>query len=109
VRLRATADLRERKVQVQGEGTGPIDAFINGLNAQLDSSVRVLDYHEHSIASGADAKAVAYLELRIGDAMTVFGVGIDANIVSASLKAIASGLHRATQRGHVRFADPVTA
>jgi 2-isopropylmalate synthase len=59
----------------------------------------VLDYHEHSIGSGADARAVAYLELRIGaeagSAQTLFGVGIDTNIVSASLKAIASGLARA--------------
>ncbi|MDB5897217.1 MAG: leuA, partial [Ramlibacter sp.] len=50
-----------------------------------------------SIGSGADARAVAYLELRIGD-KTLFGVGMDANIVSASLKAIVSGLQRATGR-----------
>jgi 2-isopropylmalate synthase len=54
----------------------------------------VLDYHEHAIASGADARAVAYLELRVGD-RTLFGVGMDGNIVSASLKAIVSGLQRA--------------
>ena len=54
--------------------------------------LRVLDYHEHAIGSGADARAVAYLELRIGDARTLFGVGIDANIVTASLKAIVSGV-----------------
>jgi len=109
VRLRASADLRERKLQVEGEGTGPIDAFINGLNAQLDSTVRVLDYHEHSIGSGADAKAVAYLELRVGDGLTIFGVGIDANIVSASLKAITSGLRRASQRGQLRFVQTAVA
>lgn len=109
VSLRASADLRERQLQVQGEGSGPIDAFINGLNAQLASAVRVLDYHEHSIGSGADAKAVAYLELRIGDALTLFGVGIDANIVSASLKAISSGLRRAAQRGQLQFATSITA
>jgi len=109
VSLRAHADLRDRQVQVQGEGTGPIDAFINGLNAQLASTVRVLDYHEHAIGSGADAKAVAYLELRVGDALTVFGVGIDANIVSASLKAITSGLRRASHRGQLKFAAAVAA
>ncbi len=109
VSLRAQADLGVRRVQVQGEGTGPIDAFINGLNAHLASAVRVLDYHEHSIGSGADAKAVAYLELRVGDALTVFGVGIDVNIVSASLKAIASGLRRAAQRGHLKFNANVAA
>jgi 2-isopropylmalate synthase len=54
----------------------------------------VLDYHEHAVASGADARAVAYLELRVGE-RTLFGVGVDSNIVSASLKAIVSGVQRA--------------
>jgi 2-isopropylmalate synthase len=113
VSLRVRADLGERRLQVQGEGSGPIDAFVNGLNAQLAAPVRVLDYHEHSIGSGADAKAVAYLELRVGPVegggLTLFGVGIDANIVSASLKAITSGLRRASQRGQLRFAQAVAA
>ena len=56
--------------------------------------MRVLDYHEHSVGSGANAQAVAYLEMRINEAQTVFGVGMDANIVTASLKAIMSGIHR---------------
>ena len=107
VTLRASAYLLEQVVTVEGEGGGPIDAFVNGLNRQLESTVRVLDYHEHSIGSGADAKAVAYLELRIGDAITVFGVGIDDNIVLASLKAIVSGLGRAARQGHLHFASPV--
>ena len=72
--------------------------------------IRVLDYHEHSIGSGADARAVAYLELRIGEAgeggQTRFGVGIDTNIVSASLKAIVSGLSRA--RGGIISAEVQT-
>ena len=54
----------------------------------------MLDYHEHAIGAGAKAQAVAYLELRIGE-RTLFGVGMDSNIVSASLKAIVSGVHRA--------------
>ena len=105
VTLRASAYLLEQVVMVEGEGGGPIDAFVNGLNRRLKSAVRVLDYHEHSIGSGADAKAVAYLELRIGDAITVFGVGIDDNIVLASLKAIVSGLGRAARQGHLHFAS----
>jgi 2-isopropylmalate synthase len=79
---------------VQGEGNGPIDAFVNALSARLGQEVRVLDYHEHSIGSGADARAVAYLELRVGD-VTRHGVGIDGSIVRASMQAILSGLSRA--------------
>ncbi len=78
---------------VTGHGGGPIDAFIAGLNAATGHSVRVLDYHEHALGSGADAQAVAYLELRIND-QTLFGVGMDNNIVLASFKAILSGMQR---------------
>jgi 2-isopropylmalate synthase len=80
------------------KGVGPIDAFVNNWNSTSATQVRVLDYHEHALGSGANAQAVAYLELRIDEQHTVFGVGIDANIVSASLKAIQSGLQRVKRR-----------
>ncbi|MFT7723445.1 MAG: 2-isopropylmalate synthase [Roseateles sp.] len=79
--------------RVQGEGNGPIDAFVNALGVRAGTPVRVLDYHEHAIGSGADARAVAYLELRVGDE-TRYGVGIDGSIVRASMQAILSGLRR---------------
>ena len=98
VRLGAEVTIGARTMQVNGVGTGPIDAFVAGLNETTGAALRVLDYHEHAIGSGADARAVAYLELRVGrdggEGQTLFGVGIDANIVSASLKAIVSGLSR---------------
>jgi hypothetical protein len=62
-------------------------------------SIRVIDYHQHAIGAGADAQAVAYLELRVDETRTLFGVGKDADIVSASLKAIVSGLERARAQG----------
>ena len=88
--------------QIQGQGTGPIEAFVNAVNAVSGIKVRVLDYHEHAMGAGANAQAVAYLELRINEQHTVFGVGMDANIVSASLKAIVSGLQRGQSRGVTR-------
>jgi 2-isopropylmalate synthase len=99
VRLSADVTIGARTVPVSGTGTGPIDAFVAGLNEATGAALRVLDYHEHAIGSGADARAVAYLELRVGrdrgeGQQTLFGVGVDANIVSASLKAIVSGLSR---------------
>ena len=94
VRLGADVTIGARTMHVNGVGTGPIDAFVAGLNEATGAALRVLDYHEHAIGSGADARAVAYLELRVGESQTLFGVGIDANIVSASLKAIISGLSR---------------
>ena len=97
VRLDAEVVVGSRSLSIHGAGTGPIDAFVEGLAAATGESLRVLDYHEHAIGSGSDARAVAYLELRVGE-QTLFGVGIDANIVSASLKAIVSGLQRAQAR-----------
>ena len=84
-----------RALRIEGRGDGPIDAFVEGLNRGLYADIRVLDYHEHAIGSGADAQAVAYLELRVGDGVTLFGVGMDTSIVTASLKAIVCGWRRA--------------
>ncbi len=109
-RLSALVRLAGRQFSIDGSGAGPIEAFVNGLNGHLGAApIRVLDYHEHAIGSGADAQAAAYLEIRVGDELTVFGVGIDENIVSASLKAIMSGLQRASRRGVVGFAAAMLA
>lgn len=94
VTLTADVVMAGRSFSIRGAGTGPIDAFVEGMSQATGETVRVLDYHEHAIGSGAHVQAVAYLELRVGQ-QTVFGVGMDANIVSASLKAIISGLQRA--------------
>jgi len=99
VQLAADVELSGRKFSIRGAGTGPIDAFVEGLGSATGQAVRVLDYHEHAVGAGADAQAVAYLELRVGQ-QTLFGVGMDANIVSASLKAIVSGLQRAQATHH---------
>ena len=94
VRMAAQVDVAGERISIEGAGNGPIDAFVEGLGAAYGETVRVLDYHEHAIGAGANARAVAYLELRVGE-RTLFGVGMDSNIVSASLKAIVSGLQRA--------------
>jgi 2-isopropylmalate synthase len=94
VSLSAEVVLDSQALQVANVGAGPIDAFVAGLQRQTGTALRVLDYHEHAIGSGANARAVAYLELRVAESHSLFGVGIDTSIVSASLKAILSGLSR---------------
>jgi 2-isopropylmalate synthase len=74
-------------------GNGPIDAFVTAL-AQAGVDVRVLDYAEHALSSGGNAKAAAYVECAVGDKV-LWGVGVDANIVTASLKAVVSAVNRA--------------
>lgn len=75
VTLAAEVRQGDRVLTVHGAGNGPIDAFVQGLSALTGESVRVLGYHEHSIASDASARAVAYMELRVGE-RSLFGVGI---------------------------------
>ncbi len=89
------AELRHagRAIIVAGTGNGPIDAFVQSLGAAgLD--LRLMDYHEHATGGGADAMAVCYVELRVGDNPTLFGVGMDANIVTASFKAVLCAVNR---------------
>ncbi len=81
--------------QLSGVGNGPIDAFVNALS-DVDISVRVLDYAEHAMSSGGDAQAAAYVECEV-NGETYWGVGIDANIVTASLRAVASAVNRGTR------------
>ena len=81
------------EVGVNGTGNGPISAFINVLE-QHGVHVRVLDYVEHTLSAGAEAQAAAYTELEV-NGQNLWGVGIDGDISTASLKAIISGVNRA--------------
>ncbi len=73
-------------------GTGPIDALVRALSG-VDVPVRVLDYAEHALTSGGDAVAAAYVECEVGDEV-LWGVGVDANITTASLHAVVSAVNR---------------
>ena len=84
---------RGQLVELSGEGNGPIAAFGNILQA-YGVDVRVLDYYEHALSAGGDASAAAYLECAIGDEV-FWGVGIDPNTTTASLKAVVSAINRA--------------
>jgi 2-isopropylmalate synthase len=77
---------------LEGDGNGPIAAFVDALST-IGHDIRVLDYAEHALSSGGDATAAAYVECGLGDHI-VWGVGLDANIVTASLKAVVSAVNR---------------
>ena len=74
-----------------GCGNGPLEALV----ASLPIDVEIMDYHQHAIGSGSDAQAAAYIELRLPEQRPVFGVGIDGNITTASIRALFSALNRA--------------
>ncbi|HEY6773520.1 MAG TPA: 2-isopropylmalate synthase [Oxalicibacterium sp.] len=79
-----------KPLSVSGKGNGPIDAFVDALG--LD--IKFMDFHEHAIGSGANANAASYIELRVNNGPTRFGVGIDSNIVTASFRAVLSAVNR---------------
>ena len=79
---------------VQGEGSGSLDAFVQGLRIALPYDLRVLDYHEHSKGTGVDATAVAYVEMAI-DGKELWGCGLHTDITRASMRAIISAINRA--------------
>jgi 2-isopropylmalate synthase len=81
------------EVTVEGTGNGPIAAFVAALGS-LAVDVRVLDYQEHALSAGGDARAAAYVECAVADRV-LWGVGLDPNIVTASLKAVVSAVNRA--------------
>ena len=81
------------ELEAHGTGNGPISAFLNVLEQQ-GVKVRLLDYVEHTLSAGGDAQAAAYVELEV-DGQVLWGVGIDGDISTASLKAVISSVNRA--------------
>ncbi|MDN4472505.1 2-isopropylmalate synthase [Demequina zhanjiangensis] len=80
------------EVTIEGDGNGPVDAFVSALGTR-GVKVEVLDYAEHALTAGGDARAAAYVECHIGDEI-FWGVGIDPSITTATLKAIISAVNR---------------
>ncbi len=90
--LEVTLRDEEQQHTVSGHGNGPVAAFVEVLRAQ-GFDITVYDYVEHALSSGGDAQAAAYVELQVGE-QRLWGVGIDGDISTASLKAIVSGVNR---------------
>ena len=100
--VKITVAMGERRFTVSGEGNGPIDAIIHALRVP----VRLLAYEERSLGQGADARAVAFVEMAGGDQPgSTHGVGIDDNIVTASIFAVLSGINRIAARDEAIVAD----
>jgi 2-isopropylmalate synthase len=109
----ATLKINDQSIQVNGQGNGPIDAFLNGLSQVLGLGIRIYHYEEHSLSQGSDARAIAYVEigdLEIGGDGSktsfdgIYGVGIHANIITASLLAVLSAVNRAISSGFLDHA-----
>lgn len=102
VNIRAGLRDGEERIEADASGNGPISAFLNVLGAE-GVAVKLRDYVEHTLSASGDSQAAAYVELEV-DGTVLWGVGIDADISTASLKAVVSAVNRALR---VRSAEPV--
>jgi len=85
---------------IEGIGNGPIAAFVDAVGRDCGVDFTFLDYHENAVGAGADAQAAAYVQIGGAGAETLYGVGMDSDIVTASLKAVASAATRARKAAH---------
>ena len=83
----------DEEISINGSGNGPIDALIDALKHNLNIDISIVDYHQHAISSGSDAKAVAYSEI-LYKKQSVWGIGMHQNTVIAGFVSVINGLNR---------------
>jgi 2-isopropylmalate synthase len=91
--IEITLNVEGKPLTIHGVGGGPIEAFLSAINGQFNESISVSDYHQHSVTSGSDAKAAAFIELT-SKGKNEWGAGMDGNTVKASFQAILAGLNK---------------
>jgi 2-isopropylmalate synthase len=101
VSISATVKEGQAKHSIAGKGNGPIDAFVGALNEKFGLALRIVNYQEQSMGEGASSAAMAFVEIQFGKSESVFGVGMNSNVVKASLDAILSAINRALGLGKI--------
>jgi len=94
VEITIYAQHENKTVEISGSGNGPIDAAAHALSQYVGLNISVVDYSEHSVGEGSDVAAVCYVEMKVGNSKSVFGVGKDSNIIAAAIKALVNGVNR---------------
>jgi 2-isopropylmalate synthase len=92
--VKAEIEVDNQQIVAIGEGDGPVEAFVEAIRGHWGEVFDVVDYSEHAIGRGADAKAVAYVESVNDKGELRWGIGIDSNITTASLLAVLSAFER---------------
>ncbi len=94
-RCRATVTRNAERLDITGEGNGPIAAFVHAMITAGAPAFEVADYREHALSAGTEASAIAYIRIKTGNGRTIWGAGVDTNIELASIKAVVSAVNRA--------------
>jgi len=99
--LRAVVLDHGEKRRIAGVGKGPLAAFVEALREGCGLPLDIVDYAEHALGEGAEANAMAYVELATPSGSSIFGVGRSASLLTASLEAVVSAVNRALRRGDI--------
>jgi 2-isopropylmalate synthase len=94
VGIKCTLDYKDKSLDLEGKGNGPIDAFFHALQGTDAPKVKFLSYDEHALSEGADSQAVCYIGVSDSKGRPYFGVGVDSSINAASLKALLCAINR---------------
>lgn len=94
--------IKPQKKSIDSKGNGRLDSIANALREHLNLSFDILDYSEHALKNGSNAKAIAYVQIE-SNGKKYFGAGIDNDIIKASVYALVSALNRAYAKGITRF------
>lgn len=95
--VEADIDVNGEIVHIKADGNGPLDAFCTALKANITGDFRLCSYHEHALNGGSSARAAAYIEIEKPEGVRTWGVGVDTDIIIASIKAVLSCLNRKEQ------------
>lgn len=90
----ARVRVSESEIAIEGEGAGPIDAFVSALAKTLNESVNVVDYQEYALNEGSEAKAISIIAISDAQSSKCFGVGISPNTTTAAFRSIIAALNR---------------
>jgi len=91
VRCKATVSVDGKPLEIEGDGNGPINAFVHALEKAGFKDFKVTDYRSHAVRGGSDASAAAYVQLQHDDGRLLWGTGVDPSIEMAGLKALVTG------------------
>ena len=97
VHCRATMNRDEKPVEIEGEGNGPLAAFVHALTRAGASKFEFVNYTEHALGTGEQASAIAYVQLKDTSGKTFWGAGVDTNIELAPIRATISAINRMSQ------------
>jgi 2-isopropylmalate synthase len=96
-RYKFSVTYRGETLEIEGQGAGPIDAFVHAIRDRFSLACDILDYHEHAMEAGSDSTAAAYILVRTPDGQDLFGVGQHRSITKASLLGLVAAINRSLQ------------